>query len=195
MGEWDPDEVRRLFTSLEFRSLLDRLQEVGVDEAQGRGRRSWTSARSSADELAALIAADAPKGVRLDADAARGARRGRVRRGRAGRVRAAGRAGAGGGRAGVARTRRSGRTTRRSWSAARSPPGVEVAGVAFDTLLAGYLLDPGRRRVPAARAEREVPGRRRPRARSRSRTRASCSATPDGGRSPPRPRRSRCSRR
>ena len=30
MGEWDPAEVRRLFTSLEFRSLLDRLQEVGV---------------------------------------------------------------------------------------------------------------------------------------------------------------------
>ena len=29
MGEWDPDEVRRLFTSLEFRSLLDRLQEIG----------------------------------------------------------------------------------------------------------------------------------------------------------------------
>jgi DNA polymerase-1 len=29
MGEWDPDAVRRLFTSLEFRSLLERLEEVG----------------------------------------------------------------------------------------------------------------------------------------------------------------------
>jgi DNA polymerase-1 len=29
MGEWDPDDVRRLFTSLEFRSLWDRLQEIG----------------------------------------------------------------------------------------------------------------------------------------------------------------------
>ena len=29
MGEWDTDEVRRLFTSLEFRSLFDRLQEIG----------------------------------------------------------------------------------------------------------------------------------------------------------------------
>ena len=30
MGEWDLDEVRRLFTSLEFRTLLDRLEEVGA---------------------------------------------------------------------------------------------------------------------------------------------------------------------
>src|SRR2546428_876470 len=29
MGEWDLDEIRRLFTSLEFRSLLERLQDVG----------------------------------------------------------------------------------------------------------------------------------------------------------------------
>ena len=29
MGDWDLEEVRRLFSSLEFRSLLDRLQEVG----------------------------------------------------------------------------------------------------------------------------------------------------------------------
>jgi DNA polymerase-1 len=29
MGEWDPEAVRSLFISLEFRSLLDRLQEVG----------------------------------------------------------------------------------------------------------------------------------------------------------------------
>ncbi|MEZ0234242.1 MAG: 5'-3' exonuclease H3TH domain-containing protein, partial [Actinomycetota bacterium] len=29
MGEWDTDEVRRLYTSLEFRSLFDRLQEIG----------------------------------------------------------------------------------------------------------------------------------------------------------------------
>jgi DNA polymerase-1 len=28
MGEWDPDAVRRLFTSLEFRTLLERLEEV-----------------------------------------------------------------------------------------------------------------------------------------------------------------------
>ena len=29
MGDWDAEEVRRLFTSLEFRSLFDRLQDVG----------------------------------------------------------------------------------------------------------------------------------------------------------------------
>ena len=40
MGEWDADEVRRLFTSLEFRSLFDRLQEIGHRQAQGRRRRA-----------------------------------------------------------------------------------------------------------------------------------------------------------
>jgi len=31
MGDWDIDEVRRLFTSLEFRSLFDRLMELAKD--------------------------------------------------------------------------------------------------------------------------------------------------------------------
>jgi DNA polymerase I len=31
MGDWDVDEVRRLFTSLEFRSLFDRLMELAKD--------------------------------------------------------------------------------------------------------------------------------------------------------------------
>jgi DNA polymerase-1 len=30
MGEWDEDAIRRLFNSLEFRSLLERLEEVGT---------------------------------------------------------------------------------------------------------------------------------------------------------------------
>ena len=49
-------------------------------------------------------------------------------RGSAGRVRAVGRAGTGGRRAGVAPTRRSGRTTRRSWNARRSPPASRSRG-------------------------------------------------------------------
>ena len=67
MGEWDPDEVRRLFTSLEFRSLLDRLQEVGVMKPKVEVTE-LDLREVSADELAAIIASDAPKSVQLDAD-------------------------------------------------------------------------------------------------------------------------------
>ena len=67
MGEWDPDEVRRLFSSLEFRSLLDRLHEVGVMKPKVEVTE-LDLREVSAEELAATIASDAPKGVRLDAD-------------------------------------------------------------------------------------------------------------------------------
>ena len=61
MGEWDTDEVRRLFTSLEFRSLFDRLQEIGnvkpkVDVAELDLREV------SPDELASIWAGGAPGG-------------------------------------------------------------------------------------------------------------------------------------
>ena len=67
MGEWDADEVRRLFSSLEFRSLFDRLQEIGnvkpkVDVAELDLREV------TADELPAIWAGGAPVGVQLDAD-------------------------------------------------------------------------------------------------------------------------------
>ncbi len=74
MGEWDADEVRRLFTSLEFRSLFDRLQEIGiikpkVDVAELDLREV------TAGELPSTWAGGGPVGVRLDADddAVRGA--------------------------------------------------------------------------------------------------------------------------
>ncbi|MGZ8601340.1 MAG: DNA polymerase I [Actinomycetota bacterium] len=67
IGEWDADEVRRLFSSLEFRSLFDRLQDIGnvkpkVDVAELDLREV------TADELPAIWAGGAPVGVQLDAD-------------------------------------------------------------------------------------------------------------------------------
>ncbi len=62
MGEWDADEVRRLFTSLEFRSLFDRLQEIGhvkpnVDVAELDLREV------AADELPSTWSGGGPVGV------------------------------------------------------------------------------------------------------------------------------------
>ncbi|HET6714002.1 MAG TPA: DNA polymerase I [Actinomycetota bacterium] len=140
MGEWDTDEVRRLFTSLEFRSLFDRLQEIGnvkpkVDVAELDLREV------SADELASTWEGGAPVGVRLDADddAVRGAA-----------------ISAGGAQAAYAQL--DGVVALEVFLADGGAPkwahdakslervalrsGGEIDGMAFDTMLAGYLLDP-----------------------------------------------------
>jgi DNA polymerase I len=141
MGEWDMDAVRRLFTSLEFRTLLERLEDVGratkpvVDVAQLDLREA------SVDEVASLVAGTGPKALRLDLD-------GRAVRGVA--------ASLGGGQAAYAPLL--------SVDALRGPlsdgsipkwthdakdaeaavlaSGADLDGVAFDTMLAAYLLDP-----------------------------------------------------
>lgn len=146
MGEWDTDEVRRLFASLEFRSLFDRLQEVGhakpkVDVAELDLREV------PADELASTWAGGGPVGVRLDADndAVHGAA-----------------ISAGGAQAAYAPLGGVGPLETfladpdaPKWAhdakalervAMRS--GSAIAGVAFDTLLAGYLLDPASAEYP-----------------------------------------------
>ena len=46
MGEWDVDDVRRLFTSLEFRTLFDRLEEVGQRPSPPSRSPSSTCERS-----------------------------------------------------------------------------------------------------------------------------------------------------
>ena len=146
MGEWDPGEVRRLFTSLEFRSLLDRLQDVGVKKPKVEVAE-LDLREVSADELAAMLESDAPKAVRLDADL-------REVRGAA--------ASAGGAQAAFAPL--SGLGPVADQLASRGAPkwthdakeleraaiaaGVEVAGVVFDTFLAGYLLDPASAEYP-----------------------------------------------
>ena len=140
MGEWDPDDVRRLFTSLEFRSLLDRLQEIGgkpkVDVAELDLREV------PADELATIATAGGPVALRLLVDDAE--------------VHGAA-VSAGGAQAAFAAFRGLG-----PLEASIADPdtakwthdakvferdvtreGGETDGVAFDSLLAAYLLDPG----------------------------------------------------
>ncbi len=140
MGEWDTDEVRRLYTSLEFRSLFDRLQEIGnvkpkVDVAELDLREV------AAAELPAIWGGGAPVGVQLDADddAVRGVA-----------------LSAGGAQAAYAPLE--GVDPLGSFLADPGAPkwthdakalervalrsGGSIDGVAFDTMLAGYLLDP-----------------------------------------------------
>jgi DNA polymerase-1 len=140
VGEWDADEVRRLFTSLEFRSLFDRLQDIGnvkpkVDVADLDLRQV------SPEELGKIWAAGAPVGVRLDDDddAVRGAA-----------------VSAGGAQAAYSALDSLGPLE--AFLAGRDAPkwthdakalervalrsGGSLAGIAFDTALAGYLLDP-----------------------------------------------------
>jgi len=140
MGEWDTDEVRRLFTSLEFRSLFDRLQEIGtvkpkVDVAELDLRRV------PAGELASVWAGGAPVGVRLDADedSVRGAA-----------------ISAGGAQAAYAALEGVEPLTgfladgdapkwthdAKSLERVALRSGSPIEGVTFDTMLAGYLLDP-----------------------------------------------------
>ena len=165
MGEWDTEEVRRLFTSLEFRTLLDRLRGRRRTARSPRSRwPSSTCARSRADELAGARGRRQPRWA-----CASTSTRGRPRGGGVGRRRAGGVRG---------RRRRWRRSPR--WLADPTAPevgprreGVRARrrdrrrrawrGVAFDTMLAGYLLDPGRRRLPARRAVRALPRRRRAR--------------------------------
>ena len=139
MGEWDPDDVRRLFTSLEFRSLWDRLQEIGgkpkVDVAELDLREV------SADELVSIVTAGGRVAVRLLTDDAQ-------LQGAA--------VSAGGAQAAFAAFRELG-PLGEAIADASTPKwthdakvferdvtraGGETDGVAFDTLLAAYLLDP-----------------------------------------------------
>jgi len=62
MGDWDVDEVRRLFTSLEFRSLFDRLMEVAKDVKPKVEVAELDLRQVAPDELAALLA-EGPVGL------------------------------------------------------------------------------------------------------------------------------------
>jgi len=150
MGEWDVDEVRRLFTSLEFRSLLDRLLDIGhaakpkVDVAELDLREIGLA------ELPGLLGSDAPQGVRLF-----------VEDGRARGIALS----PGGAQAAFAPLASIepvagflGDVAAPKWAhdakaleRAASAEGVDVAGVTFDTMLAGYLLDPAAADYPLRR--------------------------------------------
>jgi DNA polymerase I len=68
MGEWDLEAVRRLFTSLEFRTLFERLEEVGRKAKPAVEVAELDLREVDAPEIAELIASDGPKAVRLDLD-------------------------------------------------------------------------------------------------------------------------------
>jgi DNA polymerase-1 len=139
MGEWDEDAVRRLFTSLEFRTLLERLEDVRKGAAAAAFDTELDLSEASGSELAKL-AGTGPVAMWIHTE--------------------------GEGLDGVAASTGEGRAVYaafpsaeadavlaspkvRKWvhdakemeaSATRS--GKDVGGVEFDTLLAGYLLDP-----------------------------------------------------
>ncbi len=147
MGEWDMDEVRSLFASLEFRSLLDRLAEVGHTAKPKVEVADLDLREVPAAELTAVAGTGAPVGVRLDAD----------REGLHGAALSAG-----GAQAAYASMSDPAPIAR--WLADAGSPkwahdskeleasalaaGAPVAGVAFDTMLAGYLLDPAAAEYP-----------------------------------------------
>ncbi len=141
MGEWDTDEVRRLFNSLEFRTLFDRLADVGHGTKPKVEVTELELRETTVDELAGLLEGPGPLAVRLDADG--------------GSVRGIG-VSAGGAQAAFAPLRSLGPVARfvsdagaakwfhdaKAFERAVLRAGGDVAGVTFDTMLAGYLLDP-----------------------------------------------------
>jgi DNA polymerase I len=150
LGDRDDDAVRRLFNSLEFRTLLERLEEAGV--ARGASETlDLDLTRGTEADLAGVLDHEAPAAVVLEVGP-RGA-------------------------SGVALSRGDGRAVHvqldgdvpealRRWLAdpqrhkwvhdakevqtAALRLGVELRGLAFDTLLAGYLLDPAEASYPLA---------------------------------------------
>ena len=141
MGDWDVDEVRRLFTSLEFRSLFDRLMEIARDVKPKVEVAELDLRRVPPSELASLLAGGP---VSLAVEEADGAVVGVA-------------ASAGGAQASYASVdglaalgEPLGDPSVTKWAhdaktleriALRA--GAPVEGVAFDTMLAGYLLEPG----------------------------------------------------
>ena len=141
MGEWDMEAIRALFTSLEFRTLFERLEEVGRSVKPAVEMAELDLRETGPDEVARLLATDAPKAIRLHTES------GQV-------VGVA--VSSGGGQAayapldgpaavlagladpGAPKWAHDAKTV----EAAALAAGGTLAGVAEDTLLGAYLLDP-----------------------------------------------------
>src|SRR5207247_5607191 len=63
MGEWDQDAVRRLFNSLEFRTLLERLEDVERAAKPKVEAAALDIRTGDPNELAALLSSHSPKAV------------------------------------------------------------------------------------------------------------------------------------
>jgi DNA polymerase I len=148
MDEWDLDAVRHLFNSLEFRTLLDRLEEVGRPTKPAVEAASIDVRAGTAKDLARTIAGSTPVALHL--------------MGRGGAV-AELAVSPGGGEATYA-VLSDVPVNLRTWLGDASAPklvhddkqlrttllaaGLDLQGVQFDTLLAGYLLDPAEASYP-----------------------------------------------
>ncbi len=140
MGEWDVEAVRRLFTSLEFRTLFERLEEVGRGAKPAVEVAELDLREATAEEVAALLGNETPKAVRIDADEG----------GIAGVA-----VSVGGGQAAYAPVKKAAQVAAglesptpkwthdaKDTETAALAAGARLGGIAFDTMLAGYLLDP-----------------------------------------------------
>jgi DNA polymerase-1 len=140
MGEWDVEAVRRLFTSLEFRTLFERLEEIGRSTKPAVEVTELDLRETTPEELNSLLASVAPKAVRIRSDESSIA-------GIAVSV--------GGGQAAYAPVKEPGeiaeglRSDAPKWAHdAKDAETAAIAadgglgGIAFDTMLAAYLLDP-----------------------------------------------------
>jgi DNA polymerase-1 len=148
MGEWDVEEVRRLFTSLEFRSLFDRLMELARDAKPKVEVADLDLRQVEPAELASLLAeGPVALAVHEEADVVTGLG-----------VSAGGAQAAYAPLEGVAAvaSRLSDPATPK-WAHDTKAleritlrAGAVLEGVAFDTMLAGYLLEPGTADYPLA---------------------------------------------
>jgi DNA polymerase-1 len=141
MGEWDVEAVRSLFTSLEFRTLFERLEEVGRSAKPAVELAELDLREAEPAEVAALLESDAPKAIRPHLE-------GRELRGIA--------VSAGGGQAAYAELNdlapvadALSDVTTPKWAhdakdteTAALAEGRALRGVVFDTMLGAYLLDP-----------------------------------------------------
>ncbi|MGH2692965.1 MAG: 5'-3' exonuclease H3TH domain-containing protein, partial [Actinomycetota bacterium] len=148
LGERDADAVRRLFNSLEFRTLLERLEEAGVAPPPAEAEELRLE-QVGVRKIAGLLEGDEPRAVALETRD--------------------------GAPVGLAISRGEGAAAYlsldgtippalRRWLADSSIPkwvhdakelqtatrrlGIDFKGVVFDTLLAGYLLDPAEGSYP-----------------------------------------------
>src|SRR5438034_4609479 len=148
MDEWDLDAVRRLFNSLEFRTLLDRLEDLDQG-AKPAVEAASIDVRTGTVEDLERAARTGPAALHLLTDAT-------------GEVRGMA-ISPGGGEATFAATSDPtpaliawlGDASAAKWvhdakqtRAALLTAGCELRGVEFDTLLAGHLLDPAEASYP-----------------------------------------------
>jgi DNA polymerase-1 len=148
MEEWDPDAVRHLFNSLEFRTLLDRLEDVGRPTKPTVEAASIDVRGGTGKDLERVIRGGGPVSLHVT--------------GRDGAV-AELAVSPGGGEATYA-VLSDVPAKLRSWLSDASArkwvhddkqlrttmlsAGLDLRGVEFDTLLAGYLLDPAEASYP-----------------------------------------------